>query len=154
MRSYLSLGFGIFVLILFAASGIAATGFQRLAMYYPVTVAGIGTFLSVMYVAQQTRALKTKKTSTTNESSSEHEKEEALPIRGSLQYLAWFLGYIVLISITGIIIATVVFLGVFLFFEARMRWWGILISIVSSILVLNIISFAMNLYWPRSLLGL
>ena len=85
----------------------------------------------------------------TDDSKSE-EKEYVI---GSLRYLLWFVGYIVLIYLAGVLVSTAIFLGTFLLFEAKMRWWGVLISIVSTIVLLNIISSVMNLCWPQSLLG-
>lgn len=149
MRNYLSLGFGILVMVLFLVTGIVGTGFQRLAMYFPVTVSGLGFLLSAIYVGLHIRTLRKNPTVVTDESKAE-EKEFFF---GSVRYLAWFVGYIVLIYVAGILISTAVFLGTFLLFEAKMRWWGALISIVSAIVILNIISSVMNLYWPQSLLG-
>ena len=142
MYRYLSLGFSIFVLVLFVAAGIAGLGFQRLAMYYPVAVSMLGTLLSLNLVILQVRRFRAPA-----------EDQELLPLRKAFYYLAWFVGYILLIALAGLMVATAVYLGVFLYVQARMRWWGVLISIVSALLVLNLISRVMNLYWPRSLLG-
>ncbi len=146
MYRYLSLGFGIFILLLFVTTGIAGLGFQRLAMYYPVTVSLIGTLLSLIYVIQQVNQLR-------KPVEASREDPDMLPFDKAFVYLAWFIGYILLISVVGLMVSTACYLGVFLYFQAKMRWWGVLISIASALLVLNLISQVMNLYWPRSLLG-
>ena len=150
MRNNLSLGFGILIMVLFLITGIAGTGFQRLAMYFPVTVSSLGFVLSAIFVFLNIR----QKIKNPAVVTSENETEEKEYFIGSVRYLAWFVGYIVLIYIAGILIATSLFLGAFLFFEAKMRWWGILISVVAALVVLNVISSVMRLYWPQSLLGL
>lgn len=150
MRNNLSLGFGILIMILFLITGISSTAFQRLAMYFPVTVSILGFILTGTYNALQIR----NRIKTPVVFSDENKNEEKDYFVGSLRYLAWFVGYIVLIYIAGILISTAVFLGAFLWFEAKMRWWGVLISIFSSLVVLNIISATMKLHWPRNVLGL
>ncbi len=142
----LSYGFGICVFVIFSAAAYASTGFHRLAMYFPFAVALGGAVLSAIYLI--TLALEER------QSRLPENKEGLAEMRRALVYLGWFLGYILLIAIAGLVVASVVFLAAFLYREARMRWWGVLISVAGTLLVLFTISGVMRLYWPRNLLGL
>lgn len=150
MQNYFSLGFGIFTMIIFAITGIVGTGFQKLAMYFPVTVSALGFLLSGIYVVLHIRSI-IKKTTVAEEATMEEQKKD---IYSSFYYMGWFIGYIVLIYVAGIYISSAIFLGTFLFFEAKMRWWGILITVVSCMVLLFTIGRVMHLYWPQSLLGI
>ena len=88
--------------------------------------------------------------------STEHEQSgsmEETGIRRTLPYLGWFVGYVVLIRVVGIFVATALFLWMFLYLQARMRWWGILISVVVVVGFLQLMGDFMDLHWPASFLG-
>lgn len=157
----LKLGFGVFVFIVFSLAAYTSIGFHRLAMYFPFAVSVLGVVLSGVYVGTlllsrirgvAEKPLDPDKATVLDESM---EIPDAVSeIRKALPYLAWFIGYILLIALAGIVVASALFLAAFLYREARMRWWGVLISVVSTLVVLYTFSGVMRLYWPRNLFGL
>lgn len=161
----LKLGFGVFVLIVFSLAAYTSMGFHRLAMYFPFAVSVLGVVLSGAYVGtlvlarirgvtgKPVHADKDTVLGGTIEGTIEV-PDAASEIRKALPYLAWFIGYILLIALAGIVVASALFLAAFLYREARMRWWGVLISVVSTLVVLYTFSGVMRLYWPRNLFGL
>ncbi len=159
----LELGFGAFIFVLFGLAAYTSFGFHRLAMYFPFAVSVIGLILSGVYVLKLVvtrRRVDAESSSSESgagpvgpESTAEFSGDAVSEIRKALPYLAWFIGYILLISLVGVVVASALFLAAFLLREARMRWWGVLISVVSTLVILFAFSSVMRLYWPRNLLG-
>ncbi len=157
----LELGFGIFVLVLFSVAAYTSIGFHRLAMYFPLAVSLLGVILSGVFVG---KLLVSRRRHVIGESADtdagmvptdnvDISDDAVSEIRKALPYLAWFIGYILLIALAGVVVASAVFLAAFLYREARMRWWGVLISVVSTLVILFTFSGVMRLYWPQNLLG-
>ena len=150
----LELGFGIFIFVLFSFAAYTSMSFHRLAMYFPFAVSVLGVILSGFYVGKLLIKRRRQTSSAAGEPAAEISTDAASEIRKALPYLAWFIGYILLIALAGIVVASAIFLAAFLYREARMRWWGVLISVVSTLVILFTFSGVMRLYWPRNLLGL
>lgn len=149
----LKLGFGILLFVLFSGAAYTSIGFHRLAMYFPFAVSVIGVILSGVYVGKLIFTRRQGQAGPSSETAVDS-IDAVTEVRKALPYLAWFLGYILLISLAGIVAASVVFLAAFLYREARMRWWGVVVSITSTLVLLLAFSRIMRLYWPRNLLGL
>ena len=85
---------------------------------------------------------------------SAEERAEYIQILKPLRYIAWVLAYLLLIYVFGFIIATAVFLFVFLIYESRMKVMQSLLSMAITLVVVTYLSAAINIEWPASLLGL
>ena len=68
-------------------------------------------------------------------------------------FALWILGYVALIGIIGLIAATAVFLGVYLYFVARTGWMLPVIGIVVVLGGMYILKEALNLEWPEYLIA-
>lgn len=142
----LRIGFGTLIFVMFVSAFFASLGFHRLAMYYPVTASGLGAILSGIYVVQQILAARRAAPQPTS--------PEGATLRKAIPYIGWFVGYVVLIRLLGIHIATAIFLGSFLLRVARMRKLGVAISMTAAVVLLHLFGNLMNLHWPANLLGL
>jgi hypothetical protein len=132
--------------LLFAGLALEAATFSRLAKFFPLYITIAGAILCFIYTIVQIRTII---------------KEEGLPevlkklqFKTPLKYLGWLLGYVVLVYIVGLLVATGIFLATFLFFESKFTIVKTAISISTVIVCLIVFSNIMNLFWPRSLLGL
>ena len=160
----LSIGFSLVLLVVFVAGAVVSTGFQHLARYYPLAAMVAGALLTAIHLAFEVRRLRqgvpervTSQGPPIAEGAvagGEPTDGDLADVRAALPYLGWFLGYVAVIALVGIVYGTVVFLGTFLLLVARMRWWAVLVSVLVAVLLLNVISDVMNLYWPQSLTGL
>jgi hypothetical protein len=157
----LKLGFGVALFVVFSLAAYTSMGFHRLAMYFPFAVSVLGVVLSGAYVGKLLFArirggteISVHAATDTVLDGTMEVPDAVSEIRKALPYLAWFIGYILLIALAGIVVASALFLAAFLYREARMRWWGVLISVVSTLVVLYTFSGVMRLYWPRNLFGL
>ncbi len=171
----LSIGFGVALLIMFVAAFIVSMDFHRLARYYPLVASGLGVLLSILFLIQESRAAVAASRSgripvSGNRAEQNLPKQDAEQARAiiededellsegagiakTLPYLGWFVGYVALIRVFGIFVATAMFLGAFLGLQARMRWWGVLISMTVVIALLYAMGDVMSLHWPASLVG-
>lgn len=66
------------------------------------------------------------------------------------RYGAWLLGFVGVLYLFGIFVATVLFVSSFLLIEARMRAWQVAIGVVCLSLGLYLFGHFMTLRWPAS----
>ncbi len=100
----LKLGFGILLFVLFSVAAYTSIGFHRLAMYFPFAVSVIGVILSGVYVGKLIFLRRQGQAGPSSEITVDS-TDAVTEIRKALPYLAWFLGYILLISLAGIVAA-------------------------------------------------
>lgn len=132
--------------LLFTFAWIEALTFTRLAQFFPLYISLAGSTLSLVYFL---KTLVEYKKETTAEERAEH-----ILILRPLRYIAWVIGYLLLIYVFGFLISTAVFLFVFLIYESRMKVMGSLLSMAITLVVVTYLSAAINIEWPVSLLGL
>ena len=141
-----SIIFTFFLFLLFTGLALEAMTFSRLAKFFPLYITLAGAILSFIYTFVQIRTLVKKE--------GLPEELKKLKFKRPFIYLAWLLGYVGLIYIVGFLLATALFLGAFLYFESKFTIIKTSISISIVLVFLILFSDVMNLYWPRSLLGL
>lgn len=75
----------------------------------------------------------------------------AAPAAAILRYAVWFFGYLVLIWLVSLVVASGLFVAAFLWREAEARWWT---ALISGAVVIGLVIFAGNVFyirWPASL---
>lgn len=145
-KDILNLTFSAFLFILFTLSMIEALTFSKLAQFFPLYISIAGSVLTLIYLITQLIDLYKQKTA-------DGQKVE-IPILKPLRYIGWILGYLLLIYIAGMLIATALFLLVFLKVESNLTLLQTIISVTIILVGILIISPALNIYWPTNLLGL
>lgn len=120
-----------------------AYNFAELASFFPFYVSLFGLLIGVIQLIISVVKLGRK--------TSSDQTEEDVNILGSLKYMGWVIGYIVLIIVIGFLPATVVFLAAFLFIVSKMKWYKIILSIVLTLTVIALISNMLTIYWPTGI---
>ncbi len=146
------IGFVVALLGLFSWASWEAMGFSQLARFFPLYVSIAAIILSVIQLIIEVRLGIIKQSSDAEIDGREATLVKRLP--ETIKYLGWFFGYFVLIYLIGIMAATVVFLFSFLLLEAKMRWFHIVIGVMSTVFIINLFGSTMNLHWPKSLFNL
>ncbi|MDV2686123.1 tripartite tricarboxylate transporter TctB family protein [Alkalihalophilus lindianensis] len=137
--------FSFFLFVFFALFALEASTFSRLAQFFPYYISIAGAVLSFIYTTIQIRELvKNKKV---------QEELATLNMKRPLKYLAWLIGYVVLIYVLGIIVASILFLASFLYIESKFTVLKTAMSISIVVVGLLLFSNVMNLYWPNNLVG-
>ncbi|WP_010531848.1 tripartite tricarboxylate transporter TctB family protein [Lentibacillus jeotgali] len=142
-----SILFTFFLFIIFCYMGWEANSFSDKAKFFPFFVAIGAAVLSFVSLVLQSIDLFLRK------QKNEH-TEDIGEIKRVLQYVLWVVGYIALIYVVGLILATILFLLVFLLVESKFRFVTTVFSTVLVIGGLFLISNILNLYWPSGLLGI
>src|SRR3546814_4372882 len=68
-------------------------------------------------------------------------------------YLGWMVGYVALIGIVSLPVASAVFLGAFLRLEGRMSYPFVGLSVAALVAALFAVTYLLHLRWPTSLIG-
>jgi len=144
-KDTLNLLFSTFLFLMFTLAIFEALTFSRLAQFFPLYISIAGSVLTLIYLIKQLFELYKQK---------EKEGEATkLPILKPLRYIAWIIGYLLLIYIGGLMLATAIFLMVFLIFESKMTFLQTSISVVVVLVGVSALSSALNIYWPTNILG-
>lgn len=144
-KSLANIIFTGFIFALFTLAALEALTFSRLAQFFPLYISVAGSILSLLYLI---KVIKEHIKITSPE-----ERYEQIAILKPLRYIAWIIGYLLMIYVFGILIATAVFLFVFLILESKLK---VLTSVLSTAVMLVIITYlseAINIAWPTNLLG-
>lgn len=137
------------LIALFSLAAVTARDFLELARFpYYISIGGLG-ILAIKTVADVLGAVRRRGTSVDAAGT-----ESGPPVLTTLYYLAWFLGYIGLVALVGIVWGSVVFIAGFLTLETKASWLMTGISVVAVYVALYGISSALNLFWPANLAGL
>lgn len=145
-KDILNLIFSAFLFILFIFTTIEALTFTRLAQFFPLYISIAGAFLTLIYLVTKIIAYRKQQT--------EGRSTQTVPVLKPLRYIGWILGYLVLIYIGGLLLATAVFLFIFLFFESKMTLIKTSVSVVAVLVGISFLSSALDIYWPTNLFGL
>lgn len=159
--SWLRLVFGVLIVALFAYVYVAAQDFASLARVFPATVGAIGTLLAaggvildIVKVRRTGTCVPVRGSDTTATLGSPEPEVRRESLRAVLRYLAWLLGFVVVIYFAGVVVGVATFLAGFLHLEAKFRWWQTLIGVVATVAALLYIGDLMNLRWPPNVLDL
>lgn len=162
VRDRLRLGFSLFVLCIFAYAAFDALDFSRRARYMPLYVSVAGLALSLLLISlelwwarkaggvTQRREVAIEDLAAQDIFSPEQEYHR---LKTTTYYLLWMIGYVGLIAVVGLPVASTLFLGLFLYIESRMKLPGIALSIAGMLAGLLTLTYLMNLRWPLSLIG-
>jgi hypothetical protein len=163
IRYAIRLALGVAILAVFVFAAMEAMHYSRLARYMPLYVSAAGIVFSLLSIGVDLWRLRTARALRTTAAIVAPEDfeapgrlsqgEEMQRIRLAMYYLLWVLGYVALIGIVGLPVATAIFLGLFLAIEARMRILGTAVGIGLVLLALLALTRLVNLRWPPSLIG-
>lgn len=153
-----SLIFTLFLFVVFTLAAIEAKNFTSLASFFPLFTAIIAAILSLISsLIQGINIYRLKKgkisESDAKDNAIELESEDA-SLGLIFYYMGWVAGYVVIIYLLGLIIATVIFLVLFFMIESKFKILKTLIF--TAIVITLIISFGnlMNLHWPTGVINL
>lgn len=145
-KSIANIIFTAFIFILFTYATIEALTFSRLAQFFPLYISGAGAVLSFLFLI--------KVIIDHIKNADPEERAERILILKPLKYIGWILAYLLLIYVFGMLIATTVFLFVFLIFESKMKVLPSVLAVGVMLVLITYLSAAINIAWPTSLLGL
>ena len=126
--------------------------FRPLAAYFPVAAAGmVALFTAIQMVVDIANFLRGRLVIVPG-------LDVKSPIHGmgvaglllALRYMGWFVGYILLMYVTGVFVSTALFIGAFLKLEARWHWPGVAVLVVASLLVVYAMLGGLDLGVPRT----
>lgn len=162
VRDCLRIGFDVTVLAVFTYAMLEATSFSRVARYMPlyVSVAGMAASLLLLLLDLR-RALVTRGAGVRWSAGIEDYESvdtidlanENAKLRRTGFYLLWVFGYVGLVALIGLPIASVLFLAVFLRLDARMGWIGTGLSVVGLVIALLLLAHFVALRWPTNVMG-
>jgi small-conductance mechanosensitive channel len=144
-----SILFTSFLFVIFCLMAFEAHTFADKAKFFPFFVAIGAAFIALVSILlQSVELVKNKKRK------EEVDEEETAEVKKLIKYILWVVGFVALIYVIGFMLATILFLVVFLLVESKFRIHTTLISTALVIGVLVLFGNVMNLYWPTGLLGI
>ncbi|WP_424475251.1 hypothetical protein [Oceanobacillus kimchii] len=144
-KEYLNLIFSGFLFITFTFAIIESITFSKLAQFFPLYISIAGSALTFIYLISQIYIVYKQKV--------ENVKQFNISLLKPLRYIGWVIGYLILIYIGGLMLATAIFLALFLTIESRMSYLQTSISILIVLFGVTLLSYALDIYWPTNLLG-
>lgn len=163
VREILRLTLSLCIGCLFAYAAFEAVDFSRRARYMPlyVSVAGLGlTVLLVSLDLWRMRSVAGRQTLRGRVAIEDLAAEDTFSVadeqhrfKRTAYYLGWMVAYVGTIAVVGLPVASSLFLGLFLWIEARMRLPGIALCIAGMLAGLLVLTHLMHLRWPASVIG-
>ena len=142
-----SLAVSLLLLLLFALMFIDSLSFPKLAKYFPATISAIGILFSAWTAADETAAL--RRTSKADGEEDDRTEFHAA-LRGAVVNFAWVIGYLLTAALLGYILASVIYLAVYLKLKTDFRWYVILVSVVVTGAVLYLLQATYVVRMPRA----
>jgi hypothetical protein len=181
LQDRIRFGFSVLLLLLFTYTAYESWGFVPLARYLPFSASVVAIGMMIFSISvdiatfRRTGRVSADDVSSTSSMAVAVEQEDALhaaeegtgaavdeafkgpktqadAIRGSFFVFLWILGYVVGIAVVGLLLATTLYLVLYLWREAKASWRLNIIGNLSILLLLNIMREALNLQWPPYLL--
>ena len=156
-RDMESLVFLLFVGLLFTLAAWNAGSFPMKARVFPQVVACAAIVLVVVELLRRFITLRRARSPRDSQVDQDLLVEERPTFTdqfvAGLPYLAWIGGFYLLIYLAGFLVASGVFVFLFLTFVGKMRWYAAGGTALSLILVLLFLRSVMSLTWPSGLLG-
>ena len=154
-RVAIRLGMDVLALAAFAAAGLAALEFSRLARHLPLFVSVAGAALAAASLVRDVLSVRRDGGRSLRFGEAEGAAEEAerpIPARETLRHLAWIAGFAALIWIASLPVAVALFLAAFLRVEGGVGARGILLGVAAVEALLFGLTELMTLRWPPSLI--
>jgi hypothetical protein len=142
-KDKLSLIFSSAIFLLFSWMAWEALNFKELARFFPQYIAIGAAILAFIDIFIKIRKLLKGK----QDHDPLHENMAAV-----VKYIVWIISYLIMIYLVGLVLATAIFLTVFLTVEAKLGLIKTGISVGVVLIVIMVFGDVMKLYWPRSLL--
>jgi hypothetical protein len=151
-------GVDVGALLLLSGAAVGALEFRRLARYFPFWVS---VFFAILALANVVHDVRSAKSGTgiikgdAIDSASMSTYDGASPIealKATTLYMGWVVGYVALIYVIGMPIATVIFLTLWLRRIAEAQWVHIVISVAVMLGMLFGVTEALGFRWPHSLI--
>jgi len=146
-----SLLFTFFLFVIFVFMAFNANDFADLAKFFPMTVAIISANIALLSMILQGVGIYKEWKKTKND---ETDTDMEAPFSRLLRYIAWTLGYVILIYFIGFIISTIIFLLSFFIIESKFKYWVAFLNTAIVIGLLLFFSGIMNLQWPTGLFNI
>jgi hypothetical protein len=138
----------VVMLAISAAAFAIATGFvPATTRYFPLIISAACILVALVDLGR--RALASRSTIQDGELIN----EANAPVSTILRYAVWFFGYLLLIWLVSLVVASGLFVAAFLWREAKARWWT---ALLSGVIVIGLVILAGNVFyirWPASLLN-
>lgn len=144
-KSIANIIFTLFIFLLFTFAAIESLTFSRLAQFFPLYISIAGSAVSLIYLIKIIIDYRKENS---------EEGNEAILIIKPIRYIGWIIGYLLMIYVFGMILATGIFLFIFLIYESRMKVLESALSVAVVIVAISYLSSAINIAWPGSLLGI
>lgn len=145
-KDVLNLSFSAFLFLLFTLAMVEALTFSKLAQFFPLYISIAGSALTLIYLITELIAFYKRK--------ARGGEQIKFSLLHPLRYIGWVLIYLALIYTGGLLLATALFLAVFLIVESKLTYLQTGISVIVVLVGISVISSALNIYWPSNLLGL
>ncbi|MPZ60980.1 MAG: hypothetical protein GEU93_06735 [Propionibacteriales bacterium] len=177
LQTKMRLSFGTLIVLVFAWTGWQALDFAELARYMPVTMSALGVTIGIVMVLTDAFNWKRRRLTTGDDVSETaalygaEEREAALRdgsldpeaaddapedprkvARRSIMMFGWIVGYVLAIWVLGILVASALFLVVFLLVVARSGWLLPVIGAALTVTGMLVLSELINIEWPPYLL--
>lgn len=152
------LAFDVLVLVFFAYIFWASTEFRSLAGYFPGTVSGTALALGLVNLGVDIVRFRRMGTAIGDQGfataivDEQHGQQSREALQRMARYVAWIIGFVVLIGVIGMVPATLVFLLGFFWFDARTSKRFAILGAVIGTALLMLGTEVLSLRWPPSLL--
>lgn len=139
------------LLALFGSAVVGSLGFPPRARIYPLFVGGLGVLLGLVALLAFARTTPEEDAGTAELQAVESEGL-AVAFRRIVPYLLWLLALFSLIRLVGLVLASGVFVAVFLRQEGRVGWPAALAGLVGVCGFLAGVGRLFGLHWPVSVI--
>jgi TctA family transporter len=130
-------------LVVFSAALVASLDFDPAARLLPLLVTIPGVLVSLAQVVLDGRRLGRRQ---------EAPAAEREPVRSALSAFAWMALFVLLLWLFGLYVAAAIFIPLFLFGMARMRWVGVATYTMAVLVALSGLTWLFGLTWPHGLI--
>ncbi|WP_096187176.1 tripartite tricarboxylate transporter TctB family protein [Evansella halocellulosilytica] len=144
-KSKVHIAFTALLTLLFLWFAMEATSFSDRARFFPLYISLIAIFFVVLELAVGIFRTVRKKA----DSDPFHPN-----LTEALTYILWILFLLILIYLVGFKVGSIVFLGAFLYFVTKLKWWKVLAAVLITFLCLYLFGdHYMNLHWPHNFMN-
>ena len=140
-KAIVQLTFTTFLFFFFIYTAVEATSFKQTAKYFPLYISIVAIVILLIEIIRQVIKLRETK----------QKGEQFHPnMKGAMKYILFLIVYAVLVYLIGIVLASAIYVFVFLYYIAKMRLINTIITVGILVALLMTFEDVMNLYWPTS----